>query len=613
MAQILLVEIVGAGLLRDGPSWSVTLSLAVVGSRRQSATRIDGWLCAGGARDAILINGGSTMQNRRSRMIRTAALALGLGFMGMAYAAIPVQIDPDGPGPMDAQATGSIDWQVGNMLVPDGIAKLQVGDRVRALLQARLNLLLDANNVPLPFPADKEWTYVASVPLKVTSMSVDANGKRTIQWEFDGNAAPSSPDYSNFMEIWADDNRNSNDLQGTGFNDGKLILMGLVTNVGQFVTISQPQVLFDQFLGDSYSGQQTLTINGSQSIVVNVVYPDADYFPDFDLTKVESIISWFNSSNITPFKQANPSARFVGDASGTAPNVLPSIGTVNGSSGPDVQAQADPNQSFEYATEVIPGACRVTYGGNDRNGNVDPRKFAEACYKDTTVKGRKGAGTDNCYTFGGQAGAPSATSAKGGPFGEHTHHQMYGPAGDFVFRAGTNSAPKNTRIEEITCKDEGACRQAAANGNFKQIDFDGTGSFRVLDATAKAYLIARGAPADIDTDNVSDRKYYFRVDMDDLGEPGNQWASGKKNVVSDLLQRCQSFFSSDQNNALATADPLFMSFFGGYTQVQACSSCPDVYQIRIYSGDSRENPGSLMYEVRGFLTGGNIQIHRLIR
>lgn len=550
------------------------------------------------------------MRFRHLKIARALAFSLGVGYLGVASSAIPILVDPDGPGPMQPQSTATIDWQVGNMLIPAGISNLQVGDRVRALLQMRLNVLLDGNGAPLPFPPDKEWTYVASVPLKVSSVATDpSTGNRFIQWEFDANEAPANPDYKNFIEIWADDVRNSHDLNGTGFNDGKLILMGIVTNVSQLATVLPAEQLLDQFVGDNHAGQKTLQINGSQSITINVVYPDVDYFPDFDLTKIDTVISWFNSSNVTPYKQTNPSYIFAGDASGAAPNVVPSLGTVNGLSGPDLQAQADPNQSFEFATDVVPGSCRVTYGGNDRNGNVDPRKFAEACYKDNTVNGNK----ENCYTFGGQAGAPSATSAKGGPFGEHTHHQKYGPAGQFIFRAGTNSAPKNTRVEAIVCKDEGACRQAAANGNFKQIDFDGTGSFRVLDATAKAYLIARGAPADINTDNVSDRKYYFRVDMDDLGEPGNQWASGKKNIVADRLQRCQSFFSADQNNPLATDDPLFMSFFGGYTQAQACSSCPDVYQLRIYSGDSRENPGQLMYEVRGFLTGGNIQIHRLIR
>jgi hypothetical protein len=561
--------------------------------------------------------------------LRKVALSLACGaaaaLAGAANAAVPIMVDPDGPGPLPPALTGSLDWQPGNVLIQWGNpGQLQVGQTVRALMQARLAVLLDPNNVPLPFPPDKEWTYVASVPLKVVAFAEDpASGMTVILWEFDDNAS-ASPGYTNFVEIWQDDVRDSNDLSGTGFNNGRLILTGIVTGVSQVLTKMPTVELLDQFQGDNYSGKLTLSMNGSQQIRVNVTWPDGAYFPDFTPDKVDSIVSQFNASSITPFRQANPSAVFLGSGAGTppqepgpAPTVVPNLGTVNGQKVPgqtlDIQAQADPNQSFEFTQGEVPGACRVTYGGNDVNGNVNPRKFAEACYKDPSVKGKGSA--ENCYTFGGQAGAPSATAAKGGPFGEHTHHQKYGPAGEFIFRAGTNSAPKSTRIQEIACKDEGACRQAAANGNFKQIDFDGTGSFRMLNATAKAYLEARqpaGAPP-ILPDNVSDRVFYFRVDMDDLGEPGNQWASGKKNVVNDLLQRCQNFFSADQNNPLASGDPLFLSYFGGYTAAQACSSCPDVYQIRIYSGDSRDNPGNLLYEVRGFLTGGNIQIHRLIR
>lgn len=551
-----------------------------------------------------------------SKVAQALAFALGVGCFGLTHSAVPILVDPDGPGPMTPAMTGLLDWQPGNMLILSGNpAQLQVGQTVRALLQARLAQLKDVNNVPLPFPSDKEWTYVASVPLKVQAF-VENGGNRLIVWEFDDNAA-GSPGYRNFVEIWKDDVRDSSDLAGSGFNNGKLILTGMVTDVSQFVTALPTVELLDQFQGDSYLGQLTLRINGSQQIRVNVTWPDPDYFPSFTPDKIDTIVSQFNASNVTPYKQAEPSAKFVGDGAGwppqepgPAPSVFPNLGPINGQEPAgqtlDLQMQADPNQSFEYTEITIPGACRVTYGGNDRNGNVDPKKFGEACSPD----GKK---DENCYTFGGQAGAPSATSAKGGPFGEHTHHQKSGPAGDFVFHAGTNSAPKGTRIDAIVCKDEGACRQAAANGNFKQIDFEGTGSFRTLNATAKAYLIARGAPADIATDNVNDRKYYFRVDMDDLGEPGNKWASGKKNVVNDLLSRCRAFFSDDQNRTLATADPIFSSYFGGYTEAQACSSCPDVYQFYICRDENACEAKDAIYSVRAFMTGGNVQIHRLIR
>src|SRR2546427_272856 len=141
---------------------------------------------------------------------------------------------------------------------------------------------------------------------------------------------------------------------------------------------------------------------------------------------------------------------------GTDPQsfVTPLLGPVNGGlqnvETSDFQNQADANESFEQGT-VVAGACRVTYGGNDKNGNIDPNKFGSACSTDKNKD-------QNCYTFGGQVGAPTADPAQGGPFGEHTHHQVQGPAGDFVFPARTHSAPSNTRITPTACKDPRAGR-----------------------------------------------------------------------------------------------------------------------------------------------------------
>lgn len=282
------------------------------------------------------------------------------------------------------------------------------------------------------------------------------------------------------------------------------------------------------------------------------------------------------------------------------PSVAMNVGTVNGGlqSAGDLNfiLQADANQSFELG-EVIPGTCRVTYGGNDRNGNIAPGSFGQAC-------GGKEKGKANCYTFGGQVGAPTANPALGGPFGEHTHHQVSGPAGDFVFRAGSRSAPKTTRITATACKDPGAIQPAAANASFKQIDFEGTGSFRTLSAEAKSYLIANGAPADIATDNTSDRIYYFRVDMVDAGEPGNK---GKKPEVS----ACEAFLSADQNNPLPTDDPRLLLADGGY--VKSGGSCADVYQFYVCPSELPCEQGQAMYAVRAFLTGGNIQLHKVIK
>jgi hypothetical protein len=393
---------------------------------------------------------------------------------------------------------------------------------------------------------------------------------------------------------------NSNMLAGTGFNDGTLIMSGAINNVEGNFTLTPPPnpVDLDQSAnGNQWPGQLSLTGLGTTKIRVQIDPSiDADYFPGFGPAQVDNLVAQFNSSTVIPFLQQDPSHSFWNFGSTT----IPAIGPVNGApgSGPDLLLQADPNQSMEVG-EVVAGACRVTYGGNDPNGNAQPNKFgsADACAKDG--KGQ----TENCYTFVGQVGAPAITDTNGGPFGEHTHHNKSGPAGDFVFHAGTHSAPKTTRITAAVCKDPGACKPAVANAGFKQIDFEGTGSFRTLDATAIAYMAAsvdgQGVAKGSGTVTTSS-EHYFRVDMDDLGEPGNKWGKGSKTAVL-------NFFAADQNNPLSTPDPLFPN------PTTNCGESPDIYQFFICPTTAPCESSGAMYRVRGFLTGGNIQLHKVIK
>ena len=254
-----------------------------------------------------------------------------------------------------------------------------------------------------------------------------------------------------------------------------------------------PQYNLDQFNANDWAGQLTICGSGSTQIAVQVVSIDPDYFPGFTPTEVANLKLQFNTSTVVPFRTSQPIAsvhrqRCRGDWHRSASLCRANLATIQRYSTDgttDFEFQSDANHAFQVGV-TVPGACRVTYGGNDRNGNIAPNSFGEACMR---VKGNQ----ENCYTFGGQVGAPTANPALGGPFGEHTHHNVSGPAGDFVFRAGTHSAPKTTRITATACKDPGACRQAEANAGFKQIDFEGTGSFRTLDSVAAAYLKDKGA------------------------------------------------------------------------------------------------------------------------
>ena len=201
-----------------------------------------------------------------------------------------------------------------------------------------------------------------------------------------------------------------------------------------------------------------------------------------------------------------------------------------------------------------PLACRVTGGGNDTSGPWD---------------GSMASGSDDVdrYTFGGQAGAPTANQPQ--PYGEWTHHQQRGPDGDFVFHAGTASAPSETRIVRIECSDPGACLPAL-DAPAKQIDFVGIGSFKNIRHPSPP--LANVIPGET--------FHWFEVHIEDLGEPGR---GGK---IDPPASYCPVGGSPD---ALANCD------------------CPDFYTITIHNDTTPTS--AIIYQVGGYITGGNLQIH----
>ena len=543
-------------------------------------------------------------------LVRGAALVSALGASAFAQAqTTPIQFSPDGTGTAGAVTVATFDWAPNSTLAVRGNpgsgltagSLLTPASKVVVLSQASLAVLLGSGGQPVAIPpAGTEITFVAGFGETVTGCNSPCTNAT---FKFDPQELT-----QNFFEMWVTTTPPlSNNLEGTGFAGptttptNKRILFGKVTDAsGNFaVGVCPPSggvSTFDLFNANDWPGQETICGAGSTQISVQVISADPDYFPGL---KADSLVSQFNTSTVVPYLQADPSRRFIGNDAGVnadaAQPVVVSLGTlgpVNGvrenSVDHNFEFQSDANQGFRPGVDV-PGACRVTYGGNDRNGNIAPNSFGQACMK---VKG----GLENCYTFGGQVGAPTANPAFGGPFGEHTHHQVSGPAGDFVFRAGTHSAPDRTRITGVACKDPGACQPAAANAGFKQIDFEGTGSFRTLSATAKAYLAKNGGGTVL-PDHQDERKYYFRVDMDDFGEPGNKFANGISPGTA------QAFLTIDPNTLLTSPDP-----------VGSCGFA-DVYQFYICKDENSCEPGSasVIYQVGAYLTGGNIQLHKVIK
>jgi hypothetical protein len=207
----------------------------------------------------------------------------------------------------------------------------------------------------------------------------------------------------------------------------------------------------------------------------------------------------FGPQLIQPGGCANYSGSYI-------PTTSPSTDTVTATAvGPEggiVQATASATCSGDLGL----GACRVTGGGNATAGSAD----GGLTYDGTVASGKYKLGANNYdrYTFGGQAGANTALPPQ--PKGEWTHHQKIGPDGDFVFHAGTASAPPGTEISNIICSDEGYC-DPARPAPFKQIDFDGVGTFKnIKDPSVNLEDVIPGVTY-----------HYFQVHIEDLGERGN--------------------------------------------------------------------------------------------
>lgn len=217
-----------------------------------------------------------------------------------------------------------------------------------------------------------------------------------------------------------------------------------------------------------------------------------------------------------------------------------------------------PGETCESANCGEGIACRVTGGGVDTSDTWDG-SYGEGKYQRSNGEDR--------YTFGGQAGAPTAAQPQ--PYGEWTHHQQRGPSGNWVFHAGTASAPPGTEIDVILCSDPDFC-DPARPAPAKQIDFEGVGTFKNL----------KNAPAAFDNVIPGETFHWFSVHIEDLGEPGK---AGKVDPPA------------------ATCPP------GGSPGAMADCDCPDFYHITIHETADPASP--VMYDVMGYITGGNLQIH----
>lgn len=272
----------------------------------------------------------------------------------------------------------SFDWSVdsalavgGNQAVAEWLQNPGPGHVFNLYYHARLAQFIDSNSIQHNVPPGIEFTLVAGFQEEVVFAT--GQGLNSVAG-FRATGAPQTPpiggrDWANagppyvpnFVEIYFDDSPNADPLSGTGYNDGTLIFRGTVladppgAAASVFSTFGNV-VNLDAFGPDNYPAIDSVTGVGGSQVQIGLTMA-VDYF-DPNFFKVILILSSLvNSVNNLNFTQVNPSANFVYEPGyapapgatempGGAGIGIPSLGTINGVNGPDVQFQVDGSQSF---------------------------------------------------------------------------------------------------------------------------------------------------------------------------------------------------------------------------------------------------------------------------
>lgn len=295
---------------------------------------------------------------RRLR-IGLAAIALGVGLAGSSARA-DFLFDPDGPaGANPATLLAGFDPGPGNALAQNSVTAINnfVTGRgpttFQLYYQAQMSALVKSAAIgggsfnpnvggsvmgtPGTPGATFELTVIASVTEQVTAVNLATN-----QANFSVSQAQSP---NSFLQMWhgTGANFNSDNLAGTGFKDGTMILSGVpvFTNagIGNFQN-NGTTALYDQFGPDNYAGKQSVVGNGASTVDFNVTGVNNGWFTG----GAPSVIGLeFSTSNVAPFRVVDPSMLFQGLAGpgGGAGDINPNIGAINGISGPDFQFSAD--------------------------------------------------------------------------------------------------------------------------------------------------------------------------------------------------------------------------------------------------------------------------------
>jgi hypothetical protein len=296
------------------------------------------------------------------KIFQKAAIAAALA-LPLVASADAILFDMDGAGGSAAYTVDLLDWTVGNALAVNGNPNtgLIAGSQTQLLYQANLGIVSLGGGFVAAAGSGTNQTF--SVVAGFNEVVLASSTATNINFGFADTAAR---DASNFFYVYA--NTFGNNLAGTGFVGGNLVMSGYISNVvsSNYAVSLDPITglpvigLFDQNGTDQYAGKQTLVGSGTSDVDVKIDFYDTNYFSGLNIGEILSL-SFTNTSQLTPFKQVDPSLLFssTGLVSG---DLASNIGTINGvteATTRNFQLQADGNSSFRTTSVPEPGSLAL--------------------------------------------------------------------------------------------------------------------------------------------------------------------------------------------------------------------------------------------------------------
>jgi hypothetical protein len=283
------------------------------------------------------------------RLLLAAAMAA-IPLLGTSAHAASILFDTDGTGGEGTKTVGSFTFAAGNSrasgALPTGIG---VPTPFVDYYEAVVASINDGNGVPIG-GLGLNATYQYTIVLRTPGIATTTINPVTLQpnTTFSTGAGPS------LLQVYFDTNLNADNLNGTGFNDGTLVLSANVTRLtGNFnLNGDPPSTLDNSPNGDQWSGQQTRHGDGGFSVDGTVSFFNTDFFKNPPAQEVHFVFA--NGNTKLPYDQVDPAKTFF---DGTASNV----GLVNGDpilGGPDILIQTTGTASFG----VVPTPEAATAG-----------------------------------------------------------------------------------------------------------------------------------------------------------------------------------------------------------------------------------------------------------